>query len=52
MSDSITTTLHEYVIMAFGLPAPPELLEALRGLCGSTGDYTVVDTVVNDVGRN
>ncbi|MFA6899268.1 MAG: hypothetical protein WC256_03565 [Desulfurivibrionaceae bacterium] len=52
MSDSITTTLHEYVIMAFGVPATPELLEALRGLYGSTGDYTVVDTVVNNYMNN
>jgi len=48
MSDSIATTLEEYVIMAMGAPATPELMDGLRGLYDSTGDYTVVDTVVNN----
>ncbi|MFA6898572.1 MAG: Ig-like domain-containing protein [Desulfurivibrionaceae bacterium] len=48
MSDSITTTLHEYVIMALGVPATPELMDGLNGLYGSCGNFTVVDTVMNN----
>ncbi|MFH1020489.1 MAG: Ig-like domain-containing protein [Pseudomonadota bacterium] len=47
MFDSVTPTLHEYVILALGVPAAPELLDGMRALYDAHGDYTGVDTAVN-----